>query len=127
MNGRISSLKIFTAFLRLGLTAFGLVAVHNEREAARRRVFKLYEPASARMAEEINRTLEGLLAGSGPALDELAAWARRRTARPGSRLEEFCRRYQATLPFALEHGGGMLLPREQAHHSSKKKLEFLHT
>lgn len=98
----------------LGLTAFGLVAVHNEREAARRRVFKLYEPASARMAEEINRTLEGLLAGSGPALDELAAWARRRTARPGSRLEEFCRRYQATLPFALEHGGGMLLPREQA-------------
>jgi signal transduction histidine kinase len=96
------------------LTGFGLIAINNEREVARKRLYETYKPVMGKVVDRFKASLANLVERSDGILDELAVFGKRGVSRPGEALSSFVANEKlAANFFVIGLDGKVLLPRQQ--------------
>jgi signal transduction histidine kinase len=118
------------------MTGFGLIAISNEREIARKRLYETYRPVIGKVVDRFNSSLANLVERGDEILDELGAFGKREIRRPGAALSGFVKNERlAGNFFVVGLDGKVLLPRQEAPlpswqgylpeaYSEGEKLEF---
>ncbi len=112
---RFVLLVIFAVTLpSLMLSGFGLIAIDNERDAARQRVLELYAPVVRKLAVGLEDQLKALVEASDRPLELLARWGLREAPPPGAEFVRFLQRHRSLANFfVIRQGGEVLLPRKE--------------
>ncbi len=109
---RFVVLVIFAVTLpSLLLSGFGLIAIDNERDAARQRVYELYEPVVRKLSLRLKERLRRITEASALPLQLLARWAQGRGTAPREALARLQRRHPVLAnTFVLAADGTLLRP-----------------
>ncbi len=97
------------------LTGFGLIAMENERGAAKERIKELYRPLLEKLTQRLVAKLKQLPAETEVPLDSLAAWGQRQAAQTGASFDEFVNQHPAALNFfVFDRQGRQLVPSRES-------------
>ena len=121
---RFVLLVIFAVTLpSLLLSGFGLIAISNERDAARQRVFDLYDPVVRKLAVRLKTRLKSMIEASQVPLAALADWESAKVGPPSELIDGYLRAHPALANFfVIDSKRKLLLSGAQASQPASRAI-----